>query len=84
MNAWLRCKLNTGMFSDEVAVTYPSSAGAARQISVFIPRSYVRGDEEGQGEVLVDVGEMNGTCYAVLPNSYRDIVWPDAADLSRS
>ena len=82
MMAWLRCRLNSGMFSDEVAVTYPA-ADSTRQTSVFVPRSCVRGEDGHQGEVLVNVVVRDGTCYAVLPNSEQDIVIAGYADLKQ-
>jgi hypothetical protein len=81
MTAWLRCRLDSGMFSDEVAVTYPASANNASQKSVFVPRSSVRGEIGSQGEVLVSVVVNDGTHYAVLPNSQCDIVKAEDADL---
>lgn len=36
-SCWLRCRVDRGMFSDEVAVTYPAEGDAVR--SVFVPRS---------------------------------------------
>jgi hypothetical protein len=68
------------MFSDEVAVTYPPSAGNQWQKSVFVPSSYVRG-AENDGQVRVDVLTQDGTQYAVLPSSRRDIVKIEGADL---
>jgi hypothetical protein len=81
MNAWLRCRLDSGMFSDEVAVTYPASASSAWQKSVFVPRSYVRCEQENQGEVMVSLVEKDGARFAVLPSCRQDIVKADAADL---
>jgi hypothetical protein len=81
MHAWLRCRLDSGMFSDEIAVTYPASASSSWQKSVFVPRSCVRCEKENQGEVMVSVVVTDGTRYAVLPSSQRDIVKADAADL---
>jgi hypothetical protein len=81
MTAWLRCRLNRGMFSDEVVVTYPAASHLEHQRSAFVPRSYVRSETEHQGEVLVKVIAVSGGRYAVLPNSECDIVWPEDADL---
>jgi hypothetical protein len=81
MTAWLRCRLDRGMFSDEVAVTYPAASHVERQMSVFVPRSCVRSETDHQGEVMVKVIAVNGMRYAVLPNSECDIVWPEDADL---
>lgn len=73
MTAWLRCRLDDGMFSDEVAVTYPG-ASEHWQKSVFVPLSCVRGNMQSQGEVMVKVVVKDGEKYAVLPSSQRDIV----------
>jgi hypothetical protein len=81
MTAWLRCRLDSGMFSDEVAVTYPASANNAWQKSVFVPLSSVRGEIGSQGEVLVSVVVKDGTHYAMLPSSECDIVKAEDADL---
>lgn len=82
MTAWLRCRLDAGMFSDEVAVTYPPSA-SAWQKSVFVPSACVRPESEHQGQVMVDVVDKDGARYAVLPSSRRDIVRVEGADLSQ-
>lgn len=77
---WLTCKLDAGMFSDEVAVTYPASDHW--QKSVFVPKKCVRGDESGEtGEVRVTVLIRDGKRYAVLPSSQCDIVKVDESDL---
>ncbi|MFL6600535.1 MAG: hypothetical protein ACJ8R9_04325 [Steroidobacteraceae bacterium] len=83
MTKWLRCRLDFGMFSDEAAVTYPAYANNSWQKSVFVPRTFVRGENGGQGEVLVDVVVRDGTHYAVLPSSQFDIVKAEDADLSQ-
>jgi hypothetical protein len=79
MSAWLRCRLDSGMFSDEVAVTYPATTDQWQK-SVFVPSSCVRGAEL-KGEVKVEVLVKDGTRYAVLPSSQRDIVKVEGADL---
>lgn len=83
MTAWLRCRLDDGMFSDEVAVTYPASDKLHWQKSVFVPRSYVRSGGEQHGEVMVNVVVKDGTRYAVLPSPRRDIVKVEDADLEQ-
>ena len=77
--AWLRVRLDKGMFSDEFAVTYPAAANF--QKSVFVPRTYVRQGGEHQGEVEVNVVEKDGQRFAVLPTARRDIVRVEDADL---
>lgn len=81
MSAWLRVRLDSGMFSDEVAVTYPASTDKWQK-SVFVPASLVRGAKP-QGEVKVDVLIRDGARYAVLPSSQRDIVKVEGADLTQ-
>jgi len=77
---WLICKLDAGMFSDEVAVTYPASD--RWQKSVFVPKKCVRGDQSSEtGEVRVTVLIKDGKRYAVLPSSQRDIVKVEESDL---
>ncbi len=80
MTAWLRCRLDSGMFSDEVAVTYPA-ASTHWQKSVFVPRSCVRPEGEHQGAVMVKVLVTDGACFAVLPSTQCDIVEVQDADL---
>jgi hypothetical protein len=78
MTAWLRCRLDTGMFSDEAAVTYPAD-GANWQKSVFVPSTFVRKESDHSGRVKVEVLVKDGAQYAVLPSSQRDIVKVNAA-----
>jgi hypothetical protein len=84
MTAWLRCRLDMGMFSDEVAVTYPAGAGPGYwQKSVFVPSTCVRKEGENQGKVKVVIIVKQGQRFAVLPSSQRDIVTPAEADISQ-
>jgi hypothetical protein len=78
MNGWLRCRLDDGMFSDEMAVTYPATQHE-RQMSVFVPSAYVRPESKHCGDVMVEVLEAAGARFAVLPSSERDIVRIEAA-----
>lgn len=77
---WLACRLDKGMFSDEVAVTYPSSG--PWQKSVFVPHTAVQGDVGSRGKVRVVVVRRNGRMLAVLPNSQHDVVEVAEADTS--
>jgi hypothetical protein len=79
MTQWLRVRLDSGMFSDEVAVTYPATTQF--QKSVFVPINCVRNTGENQGEVKVMVLEQDGATFAVLPTARRDIVRVEDADL---
>lgn len=83
MTAWLRCRLDKGMFSDEVAVTYPPTAETDWQKSVFVPSACVQSEGEHQGKVKVLVILKDGQRFAVLPSPRRDIVTPEEADLSK-
>jgi hypothetical protein len=82
MTAWLRCRLDNGMFSDEIAVTYPDVSDHWQK-SVFVPRSFVREEGQHQGTVKVEVLVKDGTKFAVLPSSQRDIVKIIGADLQQ-
>jgi hypothetical protein len=82
MTGWLRCRLDSGMFSDEVAVTYPATEGHWQK-SVFVPASCVRVEGEHSGEVMVKVVEKDGARYAVLPSPRRDMVRVEGADLKQ-
>ena len=69
---WLSCQLDKGMFSDEVAVTYPS--GGKWRKSVFVPIKAVAGNLGAPGKVRVEIVHRKNKLFAVLPSSRRDIV----------
>ena len=69
---WLECQVDKGMFSDEVAVTYPTT-GQMRK-SVFVPSASVRGSLGSTGAVKVSLVKRSGKLMAVLPSSRKDIV----------
>lgn len=77
---WLQCSIDEGMFSDELAVTYPSSG--QWQKSVFVERSDVKGRAGTVGKVRVTVVRRNGALLATLPSPERDIVYVNAEDIS--
>ena len=77
---WLRCNLDRGMFSNEMAVTYPTS-GTARA-SVFVPTSDVSGNPGELGKVRVTVVTRGGNLLAILSTSYSDSVTVSETDLS--
>ena len=78
---WLQCQVDQGMFSDEVAVTYPST-GVCKK-SVFVPSQTVRKTIGKLGEVQVSViPSSDGTLMAMLPSSSQDIVVIARADIS--
>ena len=82
MTAWLRCRLDIGMFSDEMAVTYPP-VGATWQKSVFVPKSCVHQEDARRGMVKVDVLVKDGARFAVLPSQQCDLVKVDDGDLQQ-
>lgn len=78
--AWLKVRVDDGMFSDELAVSYPPT-GNKYTMSIFVPREHVRMESKHQGDVRVNVIEEAGANWAILPTPYRDIVEVNAADL---
>lgn len=77
---WLRCQLDKGMFSDEMAVTYPPQG--RWQKSVFVDSDYVDGSAGDVGRVRVKLIRRSGSLMAVLPSSNQDIVIVQAGDIS--
>lgn len=77
---WLTCRIDKGMFSDELAVTYP--ADGAWQKSVFVPASEVEGNPGQQGRVRVRIVRRNGYLMAILPSATQDIVTVNEGDIS--
>lgn len=77
---WLTCRIDKGMFSDELAVTYP--AEGAWQKSVFVPATAVQGVKGNTGQVRVTVVRRNGNLLAVLPSATQDIVTVREGDVS--
>ena len=77
---WLQCQLDKGMFSDEIAVTYPPEGVAKR--SVFVPKSEVHGEPGQRGFVRVRVLRKPGAMIAILPSSQSDIVAITEQDVS--
>ena len=77
---WLNCLLDKGMFSDEIAVTYPPEGQAVR--SVFVPKSAVRGIPGTKGLVRVAIMRNSGATLAMLPSSQGDVLAVAEHDLS--
>ena len=77
---WLTCRITKGMFSDELAVTYP--AEGMYQKSVFVPASEVEGEPGSLGRVRVRVICRNGLVMAVLPSANQDFVTASQEDVS--
>lgn len=81
VTAWLRCHITRGMFSDEVAATYPATGEP--QKSVFVPKSRVRTGEGELGEVNVLFRQLeDGTYHALLPADHGgEVVKVENGDL---
>ena len=79
---WLDCQVDEGMFSDEMAVSYPPEGEVIQ--SVFVPASVVRGVPGEKGKVRVHVMNRLGKTFAVLPSSERAIVPVAERDLTES
>ena len=77
---WLNCQLDKGMFSDEVAVTYPSTG--TWKTSVFVPQGAVQGSVGSRGRVRVVVVRREGKMLAILPSPQHDVVEVVEADTS--
>ena len=77
---WLTCRVDKGMFSDELAVTYPATGEVL--VSVFVPADAVRGQQGGLGKVRVNIFRRGDTTFAILPTEYSESVAITEADLS--
>lgn len=80
LNCWLECRLDKGMFSDEVAVTYP--AEGPWQKSVFVEKSFVKGCLGGLGKVRVIMVQNGESMIVTLPSPEQDIVYVNAGEIS--
>tara|TARA_R110001592_G_scaffold348561_1_gene642793 strand:+ start:373 stop:654 length:282 start_codon:yes stop_codon:yes gene_type:complete len=76
---WLSCQLGKGMFSDEVAVSYPPDGDSTA--SVFVSMSCIDGNIGEIGRVLVKLIDQGEKTLAVLPSSDQDIVEVRAGDI---
>ena len=80
-DAWLRCEVHKGMFSDERAIVWRWQGG--REESDWVPANKVRGEDGTIGAVRVKVYEVDGVLWAMLPTDYSDSIIPDPADVER-
>ena len=83
---WLRCRVVKGMFSDELAITYPPR-GATSVTSVFVPRDMVHSEvdkegKDGEGKVKVMVFREDNSAWAVLPSDQQQVIPIDESDLT--
>jgi hypothetical protein len=80
---WLMCRVDKGMFSDELCVTYPMTGES--QFSFFVPSSEVSQTQTpGPGRVRVWVGHRDEFTVAFLPTPYREMIEVSQSDLSES
>jgi hypothetical protein len=77
---WLQCRLDKGMFSDEIAVTYPPTGNLRK--SVFVPRTVVKGDPGSRGKVQVAILRRGDKVFALLPSSQQELVEVYQSDIS--
>jgi hypothetical protein len=82
---WLKCRVSKGMFSDEVAVTYPVAGGTFGASSFFVPKEDVQGAaEEGcavDGKVSVRFFKEGATVWAILPAESQPVIKVSEQDL---
>lgn len=77
---WLTCRVDKGMFSNELAVTYPPTG---EQIaSVFVPSETVVGRPGELGKVRVQIVRNGEGLLAVLPTPWSDVVPVAKSDVS--
>jgi len=77
---WLQCQLDRGMFSDEIAVTYPPTGNLRR--SVFVPLTEVKGNPGSRGKVQVVILQRGDKVFALLPSSQKELVEVCKSDIS--
>jgi hypothetical protein len=79
---WLKCDIQKGMFSDEVAVTCPTRGSErGKHVSVFVPRGQVRGDVGQKGRVRVQCFERDDVLWCVLPAENQPVISVNQDDL---
>lgn len=79
---WLRCKIFKGMFSDELAIQCATPGAPATFASVFVPKDFVRGSVDQQGQVKVLFFREGDVAWAVLPTENQLVVPVDETDLT--
>lgn len=76
MSKWLKCKINKGMFSDELNVTVNTSSGDV--FAVFVPKLEA---DDRKNLVKVHVYEREGKTIAVLPDELQSVIAVNESDL---
>ncbi len=80
-DAWLKCRVLKGAFSDERGIKYRMSDGS--EDGNWVPADKVRGDVGQMGAVMVRVYERDGVVWAMLPTDYSDSIVFHPDDLER-
>jgi hypothetical protein len=76
MPKWLKCKIEKGMFSDELTVTVHTCNGES--IAVFVPKQAA---DRQNNRVQVKAFEKHGKMIAVLPDENQSVIDVRTADL---
>ena len=79
---WLRCVIRKGMFSDEKTVVIRILSG--EDASFFVPREWVQGVEDHEGQVKVRAFHDNSLAWAVVPDETQSIVAVDESQFVTS
>jgi len=78
MAKWLKCKIQNGMFSDEVTIVFRTLSG--ENIAVFVPKDSAQG-QASNGRVKVRVDETSGRTIAIFPDANQSVIDIDSAEL---
>ncbi len=79
--AWFKCKVLKGAFSDERGILYRSADGA--EDGNWVPVDKVRGEIGQMGAVRVRMYEQNGMIWIILPTDYSDSIVAHPDDVER-
>ena len=82
--SWLKCKVSSGMFSDEYAETVgAATSNGTDDRSLFISKDDVRIEvAPSSGRVRVKVFERDSIWWAVLPTEDQEVIRVGASDLT--
>lgn len=74
----LICRVQDGMFGDELAISYPRTKAAA---GYFVPRESVVERKGEEGKVKVSVIQRDSEAWVVLPTPQRTVIQVNTGDL---
>jgi len=80
-DAWLKCHLKEGMFSNEVVACYPPKGTCI--LSFFVAKEFVRGSVGEQGKVQVQCANRKGGVWVVLPTEDQRVIKVQQADVTK-